>query len=53
MSATGVYSVTRITVDHLKYSMEPSRLARKSKFKVNLSPSKPVTHLLVLRTSLA
>ena len=48
-----MYSVTRITVDHLKYGMEPSRLVRKSKFKVNLSPSKPVTHLLVLHTPLA
>ena len=48
-----MYSVTRITVDHLKYSMDPSRSARKSIFKVNLSPSKPVTHLLVLHTPLA
>ena len=48
-----MYSVTTIAVDHLKYSMEPSRMARKSKFKVNLSPSKPVTHLLVLHTPLA
>ena len=48
-----MYSVTTIAVDHLKYSMKPSRLARKSKFKVNLSPSKPVTHLLVLHTPLA
>ena len=48
-----MYSVTTIAVDHLKYSMEPSKLVRKPKFKVNLSPSKPVTHLLVLHTSLA
>ena len=48
-----MYSVTTITVDHLQCSMEPSRLARKSKFKVNMSPSKPVTHLLVLHTPLA
>ena len=46
-----MYSVTPITVDHLKNSMETSRLARKE-FKVNLSPSKPVTHL-VLHTPLA
>ena len=26
-----MYSVTTIAVDHLKHSMEPSRLARKSK----------------------
>ena len=48
-----MYSVARITIDHLKYGMEPSRLARKSKFKVNLSPSKPLAHLLVLHTPLA
>ena len=48
-----MYSVTTIAVDHLKYGMEPSRLARKRKFKINLSPSKPVTHLLVLHTPLA
>ena len=48
-----MYSVTTIAVDHLKYSMEPSRMARKSKLKVNLSPSKPVTHFLVLHTPLA